>query len=503
MRSGLDARPGGLPAERACSGARKSRIGLPLAILMATLLVLAGLPGVFRPPAAAGGAAGEQAPAVAASVAGGAATEGSAPAPATGGSHEEGHGAEVAQVLVGLIFMILAARIGGDVFERLGQPAVLGELTGGVVLGNLALLGLHQFDFIATQPVIAVLAELGVILLLFQVGLESNVRDMLAVGLESFLVALFGVITPFFLGWGVGALFLPQESIYVHIFLGATLTATSVGLTARVMKDLGRVQTVEGRIILGAAVIDDVLGLIILAVVVGVIRAAADGGSISSLGVLWITAKSTLFLALALVLGVRLSPVLFGLTARFRVPGMLLSTALIVCFGLAWVAARIGLAPIVGAFAAGLILEEVHFRDFRSRGESRQLEDLVAPIGALLVPLFFVRMGAQVQLATFGQPAILGFAAVLTLAAVLGKQACALGVLRPGTSRLVVGLGMIPRGEVGLIFASIGASLLAPNGHRVVSHAVYSAVVIMVIVTTMVTPPFLKWALLREGRRGK
>ncbi len=416
---------------------------------------------------------------------------------AEAGHEAGGHGGEVAHILMAVILILLTAKIGGDIFTRLHQPAVLGELIGGIVLGNLTLMGFGGFEFISTDPIVAVLAEIGVILLLFEVGLESTIKEMMAVGVESFLVALLGVIAPFFLGWGVGALFLPNETIYVHVFLGAALCATSVGLTARVMKDLGKLQTKEAKIILGAAVIDDVMGLIILATVVGIIQAANVGQQMSSLGILLIVAKSTGFLAVALVLGVWLSPRLFGLASKMRVQGVLLSTALIVCFGLSWAAQQIGLAPIVGAFAAGLILEEVHFKDFRNRGEDTQLEHLIAPIGALLVPIFFVRMGTQVQLTTFAQVGILGFAGALTLAAIIGKQACSLGVLSKGTNRLAIGLGMIPRGEVGLIFASIGASLMTPDGHRVINHETFSAVVIMVILTTMVTPPFLKWALLK------
>jgi Kef-type K+ transport system membrane component KefB len=405
----------------------------------------------------------------------------------------------VAQVLVALIFMLGAAKLGGDLFERLGLPAVLGELTGGIVLGNLHLLGVAGLEFLTASSVIAVLAELGVILLLFQVGLESTVKEMLGVGVESFLVALLGVVTPFFLGWGVAAWFLPGESMYVHIFIGATLCATSVGLTARVLKDLGRSQTREARIILGAAVIDDVMGLIILAGVVGLIQAAGRGIDPSPGLVLGILFKSTLFLVGALALGVWLSPRLFGLVSRMKVSGMLVSTALIFCFLLAWLSWKIGLAPIVGAFAAGLILEEVHFKDFREKGEAVRLEELLTPIGFLLVPLFFVRMGAQVDLTTFSNSGILGFALVLTLAAIAGKQVCSLGVLSKGTNRIAVGLGMIPRGEVGLIFIGIGAALKDPAGHAIIAPETFSAVVIMVIVTTMVTPPVLKWGLMRKG----
>jgi Kef-type K+ transport system membrane component KefB len=350
--------------------------------------------------------------------------------------------------------------------------------------------------------VLAIMAELGVILLLFGVGLESNLGEMKAVGVDSLLVACLGVVAPFFLGWYVGHVFLPQESRLVHVFLGATLCATSVGLTARVMKDLGRIQTPEARIILGAAVIDDVLGLVILAAVVGIIEAAAGGRSLAVTDIVLIAGKAALFLLGALFIGVRLAPFYFRMAARLKAEGVLLTAALLFCFGMAWLAARFGLAPIVGAFAAGLLLEDAHFERFRERGEPVHLEALIAPIGGLLIPLFFVRMGMQVDLKSFAHPELLGFAAVLTLAAILGKQICALGVLSRGTNRLAVGVGMIPRGEVGLIFAATGAALLDVNGHRVVNHETFTAVVLMVMITTMATPPALKWALTRGGGVG-
>jgi len=188
----------------------------------------------------------------------------------------------------------------------------------------------------------------------------------------------------------------------------------------------------------------------------------------------------------------------FRLATRLRGEGVLLSLALVFCFGLAFLAGKAGLAPIVGAFAAGLVLDEVHYRELRARHqESRDMHELLQPIATFLVPVFFVLMGIRVDLTAFGQPGVLGFAAVLTLVAALGKQACSLGVVEKGCDRLAVGLGMIPRGEVGLIFASIGATLMI-GSERIIDEAVFSAVVIMVIVTTMVTPPALKWSLSRK-----
>jgi Kef-type K+ transport system membrane component KefB len=411
------------------------------------------------------------------------------------------HADPVATVVLALAVILVGAKIGGDLAVRIGQPAVLGELVVGIVLGNLDLAGVTWFRALAANPTIGVLAQLGVVILLFQVGLESTVRDMLKVGVPSFLVAVLGVVTPFVLGWGVGAALLPAESWYTHAFLGATLTATSVGITARVLADLGKAQTPEARVIVGAAVIDDVLGLVILAVVSGVIL-GVDRGQPLSLGETGIVvAKAALFLFGALGLGVVLSPRLFALASRLRGRDVLLATSLAVCFVLAYLASAIGLAAIVGAYAAGLILEDVHFREFEVRGE-RLLKDLIAPIASFLVPVFFVLMGLRVDLRAFARPEVLGLAVLLIVAAVAGKQACALGAVGGGLDRLSIGIGMIPRGEVGLIFASIGMTLTI-GGRPVIDQAVFSAVVIMVVVTTLVTPPALAWSLARgERRRG-
>jgi Kef-type K+ transport system membrane component KefB len=421
------------------------------------------------------------------------------PAALFGQAHAEpGHADPVTPVVLALAVILAAAKLAGHIAARIGQPAVLGELVAGVVLGSLDLAGVSWFHNIEADPNVEILARLGVLILLFEVGLESTVRDMLKVGLPSLLVAVLGIAAPFALGWAVGAMLLPDRSVYVHVFLGAMLTATSVGITARVLQDLGRSQSAEARVILGAAVIDDVLGLVILAVVGGIITAADQGGSLSPFGVTLILGKAVAFLFGALALGVLLSPKLFGFASQLTGKGVLLSTALVFCFTLSYLAGVIGLAPIVGAYAAGLILEQVHFRGFVSRGE-QQLEHLIQPISAFLVPVFFVIMGMRVDLAAFARFDVLGLAVVLTLAAIAGKQACSLGTFGRPLDGLSIGIGMIPRGEVGLIFANIGLSL-SLAGEPIVDQEIFSAVVIMVIVTTMVTPPALKWSLAR-GRR--
>ena len=420
------------------------------------------------------------------------------PLPALATQAASGHHDPVTPVVLGLAIILVAAKLGGHLASQAGQPSVLGELVAGVILGNLHLFGYTWFESIKNDATMDIFASLGVIILLFQVGLESTVREMIMVGLPSLLVAVLGVITPFLLGWGVGVLLLPDHSIYVHAFLGATLTATSVGITARVLSDLGRSQSAEARVILGAAVIDDVLGLVILAVVSGIITAADTGQHLSSAQVLWVLGKSVLFLFGALMLGLKVSPRLFGIASRLRGSGVLLATALSFCFALSYFASVVGLAPIVGAYAAGLILEKVHYRDFSSKGE-RELEHLILPIAIFLVPIFFVMMGMQVDLRAFARQEVLGLAALLTAAAIVGKQACSLGAFGR-LDRLSIGIGMIPRGEVGLIFANIGLGL-SVGDEPIVDSGIFSAVVIMVILTTIVTPPALKWSLARGSAK--
>ncbi|HVN83534.1 MAG TPA: cation:proton antiporter [Candidatus Binatia bacterium] len=407
-----------------------------------------------------------------------------------------GHAGAAAPVLIGLIVLLLAAKLGGDLFERLGQPAVLGELLFGVILGNLPLVGIVGLDHLKSDHALELLGELGVILLLFEVGLESNVREMVGVGASALAVAVLGVVAPMLLGVGVSRWFHPADSFHLHLFVGATLCATSVGITARVLQDLGRSRGPEARIILGAAVIDDVLGLIILATVTGLIAADVGSGPGVSVGLIaGIVAKAFTFIAGSVTVGYYCSPPVLRLAARARVQGMLLTTALLMCFAFAYAAQLVGLAPIVGAFAAGLIIEEDHLAGFRS---ATKLDDLLHPLVTFLVPVFFVRMGMLVELRQFGDLTVIGFAAVITLAALIGKQVCALGVTQRGLNRIAVGFGMIPRGEVGLIFANIGAEMTL-GGRPVIGPEEFSATVIMVMATTLVTPPLLRWSFTRRS----
>ncbi len=413
------------------------------------------------------------------------------------------HGGLEPFVLLGVAVILVAAKIVGEVFERLGQPSVLGELVAGIILGNLVLFGFSGAEALKTNVVIAALAELGVIILLFEVGLESNLKEMKAVGISAMLVAIVGVIFPFFLGWGVARFFIPDEATLGHIFIGATLCATSIGITARVLKDMGKLGTNEARIILGAAVIDDVLGMLILAVVSGAIKAAASGTTLAVVDVVIIAAKAIGFLIAGILLGQFIVPYLFRGANRFTGRGVLLAVSLSLCFFMSWAASKVGLAPIIGAFAAGLILDEVHFEHLDDHTK-HDLEHLLSPVSSILAPVFFVVVGLKVDLSVFARPELLGFATALTLAAIVGKQVCSVAALEKGLNRLSIGLGMIPRGEVGLIFAGIGATLMLPDAQGVtqpvINSATFGVVVIMVIVTTLITPPALKWSMAGSKR---
>jgi Kef-type K+ transport system membrane component KefB len=397
------------------------------------------------------------------------------------------HADPVQPLLLLLVTVLVAAKLGGELATRLGQPSVLGELLAGVLLavGHHAGLPLPDLE---SSAALDVLARLGVVVLLFEVGLESTVPQLLSVGARATVVAVVGVIAPIAGGFLVGGLLLPEAPWSKPLFLGAALCATSVGITARVFKDLGTAQTPEARLIVGAAVIDDVLGLVVLSVVSGVAVATAGGGSLDWRVPAASAGFAAAFLAGAILLGPVTSRLVFRASQRLRSPGILLPLALALAFVFAYVAGAVQLAPIVGAYAAGLILERAHYQTLLDRGE-HELEELVKPISQFLVPVFFVLMGARVHVWEFTGARVWMLAVALIVVAFVTKLACALAAPR-GSNRLLVGVGMVPRGEVGLIFADAGRTLVV-NGQPLLDGTDFSSIVMMVAATTLLTPPLL------------
>ena len=403
------------------------------------------------------------------------------------------HHDPVVPVLLGLSIIVFAAKLGAIVANKLKQPEVLGELTAGIVLGSLTLLNFEYFGKLAHDHTIEIFAGLGVIILLFEVGLESNLKEMLAVGVKSFIVAMVGVVTPFVAGYYATSWLLPEVPFMSKIFMGAILTATSVGITARVFKDLKFTKSEEARIVLGAAVIDDILGLIILAIVAGLVACGgAECSDVSFATIATISSKAIGFVVLAIVLGKLFAQKTIKLISFFKMPGMMLCTALVICFIGAYLADQFGLATIVGAFAMGLVLDEVHFKDF---GGERTLEEYIRPISYFLVPVFFVVTGMQVDITVFADPKIIVTALVITVIAIGGKLVCGwCFTSKKKINRGIIGMGMVPRGEVGLIFATVGKSM------GVVDDGLYAITVIMVILTTLI-PPLLLGNMIKNYKK--
>lgn len=427
-------------------------------------------------------------------------------------------GEAAAAAFLWLAVLLMLAKVSG-LIEKIGQAAVLGELLMGVLIGNLYLLGIDVVEPAKSNEIIVFLAELGVVILLFQIGLESDIGAMRKVGVPALLVAIIGVAVPFALGtYVIGPWLLPGLSGNSYLFLGATLTATSVGITARVFRDLNVLHSNEAQIVLGAAVIDDVLGLIILAVV----SAIATTGEVGMLDIGGITLKALAFLISAIVVGQRIAPLASHWLSKVHTgTGMKFSILISFCLVFAWLAHLIGLAPIIGAFAAGLVLDNVQFRDFAepqliadirqaasdaesdtakrvratlAQHERHNLEALIEPVGHFFVPLFFIFTGMQVKLDVFFSLHVLALGAGITAIALAGKIVA--GLAAGPVNKWIVGFGMAPRGEVGLIFAVTGKSI------GVVTDEIFSVIVAVVILTTLITPPVLTLLIRRAGKRG-
>lgn len=405
--------------------------------------------------------------------------------------HAAGGDNHLPDFLLVLAAILAAGKLLGEGAERLGLPSVLGELIAGVLLGP-SLLGIIPGPGTESFELIRVLAELGVILLLFEVGLETDLKEMARVGPAALAVACVGVAVPFLLGylyWGKVPHPMTGDSGdlgTVAIFVGATLTATSVGITARVLSDIGKMDTSEAKVILGAAVVDDVVGLVILSVVSGL----AGGASVTLFGIGRTFLVAAGFLVVAVAVGNTLVPRITDRFSQMRARGVVVVFAIAFALALAALAGSVGSAMIIGAFAAGLIL--------RTTRQAHAVEQQVQPVAAVLAPVFFVNVGAAADLSLLnpnreGAGGLLLVAGTLTLLAIIGKLVAGWAAPWARMDRLMVGVGMVPRGEVGLIFADVGrrAGLLG--------DATFSAVLLMVMATTFVAPVALKIICARKG----
>lgn len=414
----------------------------------------------------------------------------------------------LAGVLLSLVIIYLASKLVGELCARINLPPVLGELVGGVLVGVSAL-NLLVFPGEGGNPgtdafvmqfleltaglepvalpqvaesigeVISVLSEIGVIILLFEIGLESDLKELIRVGPQAAVVAVVGVAVPFVAGTA-GLMLLFGVPAIPAVFAGAALTATSIGITAKVLAEIQQLSSREGQIIIGAAVLDDILGIIVLAVVASL----AKTGEIQLSNIIYLVVGAAVFLIGSILLGRFLSPYFVALVDRLQTRGQLLISSLIFAFFLAYIGAAIQLEAILGAFAAGLILAETE--------KQKELEEQVLPIADMLVPIFFVVVGAKTDVSVLNpfdpeNRTGLIMAAFLVVVAIIGKTVTGLAVFgQPGINRLAIGVGMVPRGEVGLVFAGVG------SGIGILSKPLEAAVIVMVILTTFLTPPVLR-----------
>jgi Kef-type K+ transport system membrane component KefB len=419
----------------------------------------------------------------------------------------------LAGVMLSLVVVYFASKLGGELSNRLGFPPVLGELVGGVLVGVSALHLLVFPDagvdgssslvmqillstdglspdavaptFKATGEVISVLSELGVIILLFEIGLESNLSELMKVGIQAIVVAVVGVTVPFVAGTA-GAMLIFGVPAIPAIFAGAALTATSIGITSKVLSELGQLTSKEGQIILGAAIVDDIIGIIILAVVASL----AKTGRVDVGNVVYLIVSSVAFILGTLLLGKFVNVAFIALSGSLKTRGALVIPATIFVLILSYIGAAIHLEAILGAFAAGLLLDETEERE--------ALEELVKPIADLIVPIFFVTVGARTDLGVLN-PTVpanregLLIAIFLIAVAIAGKVVTGLAVFgQPQINRLAIGVGMIPRGEVGLVFAGVGSA------SGIISDSLNAAIIMMVILTTFLAPPLLRFTFPRN-----
>ena len=451
------------------------------------------------------------------------------------------HGDPIAPVILGVTSILLFAIIGRFTARRLGQPTAFGEVLMGIILGNVGwYLGIDLITVLREGPLVFdvvsqtlagtpvdkvadsvfgpvtgaeitrivtgpqggqvlqvaqtvdVFSRYGVIFLLFMVGLNTNLDEIRRVRADSIRVALIGVIAPFAFGFGTVLILLQDVPLSSNLFIAATLGATSIGITANVLEELGRANTPEGHIILGAAVGDDILGLIMLTVVSSI----AVSGGIDIAEVVTVVFVSSLFLVGVIGLGPAIVKFSANLLGKLDIVEAKMFTSYLFVMILAWSANLAGLATIVGAFAAGIVMSDSFFRHHGKAGKRElSVRELIMPLEVILVPIFFILMGIQVKVEAFLSWPVLVVGAGLLVAAVLGKLVSGLGARKP-VSKLIVGIGMMPRGEVGLVFAVIGRTL------GVIDDAIFSAIVLMIVITTLIAPPLLKWVVARHESNG-
>ncbi|MDR0977810.1 MAG: cation:proton antiporter [Endomicrobium sp.] len=381
--------------------------------------------------------------------------------------------------LISLAGIFFFAKIFGEIALKLGQSAIIGELLAGVLIGPSVLGLVHE------TPLLAGISELGAIILLFEVGLSTNIKEFLKAGGWATAVAFAGVICPYVLGYFVFLHF--GLSNNQAIFAGAILTATSVGITARVFMDLKKLQTEEAKIVLGAAVIDDVIGLAILAVVLKLVQ----GGVVTFGTIASISITAVLFLVLSVLAGVLIAPSVFKFISNMKQEQVVFVMGIAFCFIVSALATKAGLAPIVGAFVAGLIISTTRQKD--------EIRKDIKPLYAFFVPVFFVLMGSSVDVNAFNpfiaaNKEILVMIAILFIVAFAGKAVAGFAVFKKGINKFLIGVSMVPRGEVGLIFAGIGLK------NNVIDTSQYSALVAVIMLTTFVTPIILKYLLSKENK---
>jgi Kef-type K+ transport system membrane component KefB len=440
------------------------------------------------------------------------------------------HGDPIAPVILGVTSILAFAVIGRVAARKLGQPTVLGELIMGILLGNVAwylgfdlitvlregprvfdvvnltlsgapidvvassifgaetapeivriITGPHGGQVMQVAQIVDAFSRYGVIFMLFEM------RD---VGADSIRVAIIGVIAPVALGFVVTRLLRPDLALNSDLFIAATLAATSVGITANVLQEMGRDKSREGHIIIGAAVGDDILGLVLLAVVSGIIVS----GSVNITEITTVIVVSSIFLIAAGTVGPLIVRFAASVLGRLDIVEAKMFTSYIFVMLLAWMANLAGLATIIGAFAAGVVLHDSYFREHVGKADERvvSIRELIMPLEVILVPIFFILIGIQVKIESFLTWPVVTLAAGLLVVAIVGKLASGLGAFQ-SPSRWVIGIGMVPRGEVGLVFAAIGRTL------GVIDDSIFAAIALMVIVTTLIAPPWLKVALARQG----